>query len=336
MVRLPTWKEWPDGRAAPSELLALYSRGYQGAYRSEADNEEVADCLEFVSYRDVREEYKLDDFAGNIERHRGLYLPYLSVQELQPDAYDEAQETGDCVSFWARTHSDSVRAGDILSRGDAESWRTLGATEHIYGYRENYRPGMSCARAVGCLIAGGGMLLRAVYEFADLRYYNSELAIRWGRRKGLPDAVREKSQQHQIEDATVVDDLESVRVAFRCGYSVGGCSGLGLSARRDANGGSEASGSWAHAMWCGGYDERQQTLEAYGEGLVLFVNSWGNWNRGSTLIPGTVSHIPLGSCWVRESVVERRCLKGGGFYTLSGADGWAPITLPDLGATGEI
>ena len=337
MVHLPVWKEWPEGLARPHELRGIYSRGYQGAYRSDEASEDLADSFSHPTFRDVADDFNLWDYQENREASGGLYLPYLSTLSLCPSAYSTAQQTGDCVSFWARNHSDSVRANDILTRGESESWRALGCTEAIYGWRESHRPGMSCATAVSFLTREGGMLLRKEYPEADLSSYNVDLAIRWGRRfLEVPHGILEYAQQHQIKVATLVTDIESLAAAYRCGYSVGGCSGLGISARRDEHGVSEPSGSWAHAMWVGGYDERDETLDEYGEPLALFINSWGAWNRGPSTILGTGIGIPPGSCWVRSSVVERRCLKGGGFYTMSSAEGWPAIQLPNLGATGEI
>ncbi len=334
MPLLPAWKEWPSGRANRSELRRLYARGYQGAYHADAERDDLIERFKFPTFADVSDEYDLWSFDGNAGE---LYLPYLSVLKFEPNAYEGAQETGDCVSWWAQRHADSVRANDILSRGEPESWEAVGATEPIYGWRETRRQGMSCVRALDYLLTSGGVVLRAVYDDIDLSSYNPEVAIRWGRtRKGTPSGINQGAKEHQIKQATVVEDLEQLRAAFRSGYSVGGCSGLGISSRRDERGLSEPSGSWAHAMWWGGYDERAQTVEHVGEPLVLIVNSWGRWNRGPRRIAGTAIDIPNGSCWVRESVIGRRCLDGGGCYTMSGADGWPPILLPDMGATDEI
>jgi len=330
---IPSWKEWPEGRVRRAELRRLYASGYQGAYHADGERDELVDGFAFPTFADAAEEYDLRSFDGNAG---GLYLPFLSVLELEPAAYDGAQETGDCVSWWAQRHADSVRANDILDRAEPESWRAEGATEPIYGWRETRRAGMSCARAVDYLTSSGGVILRKLYDSADLTSYNPALAVKWGRRQGTPDGINQAGRAHQIKQATCVEDLESMRVAFRCGYSVGGCSGLGLSARRDANGVSEPAGSWAHAMWWGGYDERRETVDAIGEPVVLVVNSWGDWNRGPRRILGTSVDMPRGACWVRESVIERRCLHGGGCYTFSGADGWPALYLPNLGATGEV
>lgn len=79
--------------------------------------------------------------------------------------------------------------------------------------------------------------------------------------------------------------------------------------------------------WCGnsyiGADDRPEIHKAYGEPLILVLNSWGRFNSGPTRVLGTSFDIPQGSFWARWSHVKnRRCI------AFSAVNGWPQKNLP--------
>ena len=348
------FRQWPERMRAqtPDELRALYDRGYRGAYRDPEQKEILDSELEYPSFGAV-----CDDLGLWRTDPGDLLLPFLHVvraeaerlgiqgdiatlsQDERIEPWDERQETGDCVSHWARNHYDVTRAAEIYDDGEPEGWHVRTATEIIYGARGHSGEGANCDRLARFLISGGGGLLRQVHDVPgygrlDLSRYSPNIGIRMGG-SGVPKAIADYARANALGSGTRITSIEEAVAAFRNGRCIGGCSGQGFSSTRNDDGVSEASGSWAHATYQGGMDARPETVRKYGGRLFLYQNSWGPWNRGPRLIRGTNIAIPVGSMWIRERVMANM-IAGGGIYTMAGVKGWAPLRLPDMGATGVI
>lgn len=240
-----------------------------------------------------------------------------------------------CVSHWARNHADCVRACEIIDGGEWEEWIVRTATEPIYGHRGHAGQGANCARLAEYLTDVGGMMLRKEYDIPevgrlDLSQYTPEIGIRWGS-SGVPQAVRTEGQKHQIRKAARITTAEEAIQAYRNGLAVGGCSGIAYSSTRNEDGVANVQGTWAHAMFGGGLDERPETIRKYGGRLFLDINSWGEYNSGPRQIRDTDFWIPKGACWVREKDYVNRKINGGGCFVLAGANGWKLSRLPDWG-----
>lgn len=356
MPDLPEFRVWPSEiRCNSSEdLVRMYETGHRGAMRDPAFEEEFKSGLEFQSYGEVADRFGLWGADAAIEE--GLYLPYLHVVRAEAerlgiqgdlatlsadpriDPWPERQTTGDCVSQWARNQYDCTRAAEIYSDLEPESWRVRTATEPIYGARGHSGEGANCSRLASWLVNAGGML-RTEHDIPgfgklDLTNYNARIGMNWGGR-GVPQAVATYAKPNALGSATFVKSIDEAVAAFKAGRCAGGCSGLGFSSTRNEDGVSEQTTSWAHAMYWGGLDARQETIRRYSGRLWLVQNSWGAWNRGPRTIRGTRYQIPVGSFWMRESAA-RRMIQGGGIMTYSRVAGWPALRMPDLGATGRI
>jgi hypothetical protein len=349
----PTYRDWLPRLTAetPDAIRALYERGFKGAYKDQAADEELAASLPEPVFGDVCDRLGLWNTDAP-----DLMLPFLHVVRAEADAagikgtleelsqnprvdpWPERQTTGDCVSHWARNGYDLTRAAEIYHDGEPEGWHVRTATEPIYGARGHSGEGANCSRLLQFLLGAGG-LLRKRHEVPgfgvlDLSSYKAQIGMNWGR-TGVPAAVSAYAKANSLSTGAKITSWEQVEAAFASGRCAGGCSGLGFTSTRNADGVSEQSGGWAHAMQWSGLDRRKETIAKYGGPLVLVQNSWGRWNKGPRLIRGTNIAIPEGSFWMRQRSAASM-IKGGGIFTMAGVKGWAPLRLPDLGATGII
>ena len=328
----------------------LYESGDLSGVVADPEAEERFDGeSNFGCYADV-----LDSFGlWTPQVTEGLYLPYLAVvmaeaarlgirgsladlsKDKRINPWPESQSTGDCVAHRCRNACDAARACDQYVDGDFETWVCRTATEPIYGHRGHRGAGANCSRLLSYVRNEGGMMLRKKYEIEgygelDLSEYKASIGMGWGG-SGVPKAVREEGQKHQVLDATRVKTREELRQAYRNGHCVGGCSSIAFSRKRNEDGVSKVTGSWAHAMLGIGFDEREVTIKKYGEPLVLEINSWGKWNSGGRKILNSDIYIPHGSCWVKESDYVRRKIKPGSCFVVTSTVGWKPVKLIDLG-----
>lgn len=203
--------------------------------------------------------------------------------------------------------------------------------ENIYGDRGHRGQGASCSRLIIHVTRDGGLLLRKNYPEIDLDLTkpNTKLAISWGAR-GTPTNVKELAHANLIRNAVDVPTHEVARDYIHNGYPIWVCSSLGWSDQCDANGYAKRQGSWGHSWIVAGYDDRPETIKAYGFPLFLFIHDWGLWssNKKGILIRDTNILIPPGTFWA-----DARLLDQCDMTALSGLKGWKRQVLPDLGGT---
>jgi len=223
-----------------------------------------------------------------------------------------------CVSHGTRNACDVSRSVEIDIHKQKEGWIARGATEAIYGARGHSGQGMSCARAAEFVSKNGGILVRKDYKgIADFTKYNSTIGTNWGGR-GLPDKVIDLANDHQIKTVSLVRTVEEARDALANGYGLSVCSSFGFSNKRDKNGVTNVSGSWAHCMAWIACDDTGN------EPLFLVQNSWGKWNDGGHPEWGP---IPDGSFLIRSDVAGQMLAQNGS-YAFSNFDGFPVQKLP--------
>lgn len=277
-----------------------------------------------------------------------LSLPFLEILKLYPDSLPGgAQGRGDCVSWSTRNAGLLTMCTDITSgRPDEVTGRLEGApevsetarlngvlsTEAIYNWRRHGGDGWSCGAAARVVLKDSGLWLRKRYDDinVDLTTYSARNAGIYGA-STPPDSWRKIGADHLIRTATVLDTYEELRDMLANGYGVSSCGSEGFSNVRDANGVSNRSGSWAHAMAYIAVDDRPEIIALYKEPLVLVQNSWGDWNDGGRRIYGTDIDIPIGAFWTRWSNLKNREM-----IAFSGVSGWPPRKLKSYGARGNI
>ena len=150
-----------------------------------------------------------------------------------------------------------------------------------------------------------GLLYRKNYLYAgyDLTQYNAGLSRTWGR-SGLPSVLEEIAKLTPVLEYYQVTNYEQVRDAINAGYPVVVGSDVGFSRRtffsfgntkavRDQDGFLRAKGSWNHAMFFFGVDDKSRRKGA------CCMNSWGkSWVSGPTKLAN-----PPGSFWVDARTV---------------------------------
>ncbi len=301
-------------RYSPQELYNNYRKGFSGCLWEQ----HVYDHLMEIS------KYPLFGAASKKIKSSGkgkLSTPYKSVLKFDKNPYNERQTTGDCVSHSTRNACDVSRAVEIDVHNEREAWIARGATEAIYGARGHGGQGMSCARSAEFVNKNGGILLRKNYKgVADFTKYNGNLGAGWGAR-GLPDAVIDTANDHQIKTVSLIRTIEEARDALANGYGLSVCSNYGFSNKRDKKGIANVSGNWAHAMAWIACDDTGS------EPLFLVQNSWGKWNDGGHPDWG---QIPDGSFLIRAETAAGM-LAGNGSYAFSNFDGFPVQKLPSYG-----
>ena len=198
------------------------------------------------------------------------------------------------------------------------------ATEPIYGDRGHSGEGASCERLAQHVVEWGGLMLRMNYPDLNLDFtkYDSKIGTRWGG-SGTPENVKSVAKQHQVRTATETNSIEEIRDLLANGYGVNSCGGEGWSNKRNEDGVSERSGSWAHSMGYIGFDDREETKRKYDGPLVLVQDSWHEWNSGGRRILGTNIDIPHGAFWARARDISRRY-----GVAFSSINGWPPRKIP--------
>lgn len=298
-------------RFSPADLYNNYRKGFSG-------------CLwEQHVFDHLMEESKYGYFSDGARKIKNsgkgkLSTPYKSVLKFDKSPYNERQTVGDCVSHGTRNACDISRAVEIDIHKQREGWVARGATEAIYGARGHSGQGMSCARAAEFVSKNGGILVRKDYKgIADFTKYNSTIGTNWGGR-GLPDKVIDLANDHQIKTVSLVRTIDEARDALANGYGLAVCSSFGFSNKRDKNGVSNVSGSWAHCMAWIACDDTGR------EPLFLVQNSWGKWNDGGHPEWGP---IPDGSFLIRSDVAGQMLAQNGS-YAFSNFDGFPVQKLP--------
>jgi hypothetical protein len=301
-------------RLTPQEWYNKYRQGYEGALWNQKEFDLLMETLKYPLFGDASKK------ITNSGKGK-LSLPYKSVYKFDKKPYEERQVTGDCVSHGTRNACDVSRAVEIDVGGEREAWIARGATEAIYGSRGWSGEGMTGSKAAEFVSKIGGILVRQNYKgVVDLTKYNGMLGASWGGR-GVPDAVLDLANDHQIKTTSLVRTVEEARDALANGYGIAVCSNYGFSNKRDSKGFARTSGSWGHCMAWIACDDTQ------GEPAFLVQNSWGKWNDGGHPSWGP---IPDGSFLIHSDVAEAM-LKQNGSYAFSSFNGFPLQKLPDYG-----
>jgi hypothetical protein len=230
-----------------------------------------------------------------------IVLGWKIIEQARGKFENRIQGIGDCVSFGYGGGFEYTLSCDIVIRGENETFVDY-ATEWGYGASRvlvgKGRLGNSDG-SVGAWIAKAGLihgnLFRLPYDNVDLSTYSKQRAKSWGYR-GLPLSLEETADIYPISEMCIpARGYEDCRDAIACGYGVFCCSNLGFSDKRDKEGFSKPSGSWAHCMHMHSIDDTRRPG-------VIIQNSWpASW------ISGPESNNPPGSFWCDASVVDRIC-----------------------------
>lgn len=355
------FQDWPADANGLSvkRIQELYENGFAGCKYDPLAIERLRASVQFPDGDAVAHQFGLADSGKD-----KLSIPFVFVMEMFPGCWPglKGQGRGDCVSWDTRNAALQTLVTDIVGglpdevSGRPEERPEVPAagiadgvlsTEAIYWYRGYDGDGWQCEDAAVVATKKSGCILRKNYADLgfDLTEYDSNTAGRYGRRPPPPN-VEDITNDHLIRTATSINSFEAFRDFCWNGYGISTCGGEGLSAQRDANGVSRRKGYWSHAMAWPGCDDRPVIKQAYGEPLVLDLNSWAKWNSGprdildsASLVPpgkkelwikldivnpttGNIM-IPEGSCWVRWSEMRNRSI-----IALSGANGWPAKVLP--------
>lgn len=340
MPNLPVYKDWPEDWVSlrPMQIIEAYGRGYKGAFREPAQDEELLGSLEWKSFADAAHEFGL---AGSGEGKTTLLFAY-AMQQAPGVFPGPSQTTGDCVSRGTATACTCTMFAEIATgTPDVKTGRVEGfpgvpdsnqgvvATEPIYGCRGHRGQGASCARLAKAVSEWGGVILRGEHDIPgygklDLTKYKSSVGARWGPR--TPQKILDYGKKHPIRTVTYIRSTDEARDALHNGYGINCCSGYGFSSRRDKNGISSPRGSWSHAMGWTAVDDSDAARKLGGP-LFLVQNSWGRFNSGPKR-----HDQPDGSFWITERVA-RGMIRSGGSFAFSAFTGFPPQTLPNLGAS---
>ncbi len=266
-----------------------------------------------------------------------LSRPVECLRQLDPGAFTERQETGDCVSHGLRNCGDLTRACDIVILKQPEIWIARGATENLYGARGWSGQGANCSTLANYAHKQGGFLVRKNYQDLgiDLSQYNAVIGDRWGGR-GVPAAVTAEGAKHQLRYLARVQTWEQARDFAANGYGLFWCAGIAYSEDRDANGvAGRTRGGWSHSQAMGLiFDDTDWAHQNYDGPLIGIAQSWGagfasgGWNTERY----GAAH---GSLSLLRVSVLNEVLRNGDVWALGDFNGFEKRIdrLPDWGAT---
>jgi hypothetical protein len=271
-----------------------------------------------------------------------LVLPYLATMEYFPDSLPGGhQKRGSCVA-WSTRNAALVSYCAYIKWGKNEERFALpkvsataikngvASTEGIYWYRAKASDGWQCSSAAQVAIEKCGLLLRQKYEDVglDLTEYDVNLEGRWGA-SPPPEPIQRLCRQHLCSSATVAKGYQQVRDMLASGYALSTCGMEAFVDRRDSFGVCDRNHmkSWAHAMAATAVDDRPETVQKYGCGLILIQNSWpASYLSGPDAVVGTNHRIPQSAFWARWTDVQNRY-----FVALGPSKGWPANKLPNWG-----
>lgn len=333
---------WPEdaGVLEPEQVVELYGKGFAGAFQDVEARDEFNAFISSQPFGSIDGE-TLAHANGFADSGAGqLVIPFVFIEKYYPGSLPgPAQQRGDCVSHGNKNAVLTTMACDIASgkpdevTGVVEGPPTVSetgikngvlSTEIYYWFRGYDSDGWSCEAAANVTLKKAGLWLRQPYDELgfSLEKYSGSLAGKYGSRKP-PEAIVTAGKDRLVRTATRLNSFEAIRDYLMNGYGVSSCGGEGFSNKRDENGVSQRSGSWAHAMAIIGADEREEIIRIYKEPLVLILNSWAIWNSGPRRILGTNIDIPNGAFWARWSQVRNRS-----YTAFSGVPGWPAKRLP--------
>lgn len=332
--------------ASKFDPLKAYSAGLIGCAASPRSDEVFAD---FIIRRggnpvgsEVCHEWEFAD-AGKGK----LTLLFPSVEKAFPGCWPgPTQLTGDCVAkACANSILTSLALEAVSGTPDEVTGKVEGipevsplgvknvpvSSESVWAWRGYDSDGWHCSAAAK-VSSERGFLLRKPYPKLkiDLTKYTNSTNSLGGSRP--PNAAwLAESTQYVARTATFLKGREQVRDMLHQGYGVFNCSSLAFDRTRNEDGYSRQLGVWQHAQAYVGYDDRPDTIQKYGQALVLWLNSWSKWNSGPRRVRGTTIDIPHGAYWALASTIDRA-----NNIALSSVAGWPRRQHTTYGAKGNI
>lgn len=326
--------------------IDAYSHGLMGCKPSPRSDEEFADyIIRHGGDPDgdrVAHQWEFAD-AGKGK----LTLLFPRVMEVFPDCFPgPTQLTGDCV---ARAASNCLLTSLGMEIADGKPDEVTGhvegspelpeagvragvvAAESLWAWRGYNSDGWICSEAAK-VASKQGFLIRKPYPELkiDLTKYTED-TIRLGGAKVPGEKWLAESSKHVARTATFLKGREQVRDFLAAGYGVFNCSALGFERTRNEDGVSRQTTVWHHAQLWHGYDDRPETIQKYGQALVLWQNSWARWNDGPRRVRGTDIDIPHGAYWALASTIDKcNCI------ALSSVAGWPRRKHTTYGAAGNV
>jgi hypothetical protein len=327
-----------------ADILDQYEKGFIGAFRDLSAEVRLAQDIEDAGgYADGGMACQASGITGTgIGK---LSLPYLAAMEMYPNCLPGGRQLrGDCVSWSSRnaglvSYCAALKYGSNPDKNAAPTLSPEGmengvfSTESWYWYRGYDGDGWSCSAAADVGMRKGGLVLRANYPDLgiDLTEYTPKKAGKYGRTPP-PAEVEKMTSQYLLLNATVCSTWQQVRDMVANGYAVSTCGSEAWRNTRDENGVClRSAATWYHAIAGIAVDDRQETIEKYGCGLLLLQNSWGEYMTGGRKVMGTDHLIPEGSFWSRWDDCSNRT-----FIAFGTGKGWRANQLPNWGLGGVI
>lgn len=318
-----------------TDPAAEYAKGFVGTWSDPEGRERLQDTV--TKAGGLWEASEVAGAYGFMEQGQGK-LCLISEEIFKafgPTALPgAAQKCGDCVSH-------SLKGGVLGTLATAINHGLSGmpitvpegiaqgvlSPEAIYAFRGYSGDGWACESALEVAIEKVGAVSRRNHPDAgwDLTKYSLANAHKYGSNPPPPEVVKALGT-HKVSTVTRCKSYEEVRDMIASGFALTSCGSEGFSSVRNEDGVSARSGRWAHAMAYLGVDDRPETKQRYGCGLVLLMNSWGKWNSGPTLVRGTQFRIPEGSFWAKWTDISSRFCSA-----VNTVEKWQPRKLPDLG-----
>lgn len=318
---MPSFADF-DYAPEPTQVAEIYSSGFHGTTKE--------DNLTRAVFRSAAAGF-YDSFpqAEGLYKETSVCLPIRACQTVLDENFcadrGESQRQGDCVGKMVRNQGMADGCADHMYgetdwHQDEDGNNVQYCCENHYGDRGHTGEGANCWRVWDNAKLSGrqGFLFRKKYDTPsgtyDLSRYRADLSGPWGR-NGTPDALSDIADDNPALQLFRIKSLEEALDAMCFGFGVGRCGSDGWSSKRDENGFSQQSGTWYHAIACGGFDRTQRILNKYGGVGILYYHNWGKWNSGAK------SHEqPDGSWWVPARYLER-CIKNGEVCALGGIPG---------------
>lgn len=337
----------PANLSSPEDCVALYERGFDGAYDDPAAEDAFRNAMETAGCP------RSADAAISAGGYRGtgegvLSLPYLAALRMYPQVLPGgSQARGDCVSWTVRSaavvsYCAELWYGENLSRyappavSDTGRLHGLFATESWYWFRGHSGEGWNCADAARIALTKAGMLVRQNYPEIgiDLERYSGPTAGKWGSRPP-PDDVIAVTSRNLLGSTTVCKTWGEVRDMLANGYAIVTCGSEAFSHSRDERGVCARSREiWRHAMSFIAADDRPEMRARYQcrtGGLVLVQNSWGNYCGDEYPVFESKFKIPAGSFWARWDDVANRSM-----IAIGGGRGFPAKSIPRLTLGGIV